>query len=605
MTKRILSIMLAIVLVLASATIAFAEQPDTANTKAIIRDKCGDNLWWYLTDANVLWFEGSGDMYDYSLENPAPWEQYKNAITTIRFYSGSTADKAGAKSIGDYAFYGMSNVEIIEIQEVNMIERIGAYAFFGCSSVPNIINADAFAENAEIGEYAFAECTNLRSFPLPKRMSAVPEGAFMNCAALTDIQGKTSAFFVNAKAFYNCTALNGFNFDSIHWSIGEYAFYNCSSLTTVDLSKSSVDYIGNYAFANCENIESVITSSTPSSTIGNHAFENDGHITNVQIRGKMTTIGKESFSGCTSLTSVDLSNADSVCEHAFDGCVNLTSVQFDDGLKSIKAWAFANTGLSGAIYLPITLDHIGENAFDQTDVEDLYVYSPDCEFENNAIGAVNPAEVTVHGFNNSTAQSFANAYGYNFERITTGFSDTNENAYYTAPVAYMHYKGWFSGTGHGEFSPHATMTRAMLVTVLWRMSGSPEVQSDIPFNDVACRSYYEAAVRWAYSHGIVAGTSDTSFSPNMKITREQLATILYRYAQSEGMSTIDKADLNKFSDQNKISSWAREAMSWSVAIGIINGTSETTLSPKGDAQRCQAATMLVRYIMNTYPVLIK
>ena len=609
MTKRIISIMLALVLVFASATVVIAEQNETTDAKAIVGDKCGDNLMWYLADGKNLFIEGAGDMYDYSLENPAPWAEYKNSIATIRLLSKNEEGKTGATSIGNYAFYGMSNVELIEIEGTDLINRIGSYAFYGCTSVPNIINYYNFTYYAEIGEYAFAECAQLRSFPLPESMAAIPEGAFMNCTSLTDIYGKTNAWFINDKAFYNCTSLNNFDFSGISWTIGDYAFYNCRSITSVDLSGTCVDHIGAYAFANCGNVNSVTLSSTPVSSVGPHAFEGDVNITEVEIPGLFTTIDQYAFAGCTSINSLDLSNVDVVGERAFQGCSNLTTVQFDDGLKRIKDWAFANSGLSGAIYLPITLEHIGENAFYKTNVEDLYVYNKECMLNSDLIGAesgaANPSTLTVHGFINSTAQNLASEYGYTFTNINTEFVDVGDNTYYTVPVTYSHYKGWFSGTGPNCFSPYETMTRAMLVTVLWRMAGRPTVQTDLPFYDVPHGAYYEKAVKWAYVTGVTAGTSQTTFDPNVKITREQLATFLYRFAEYSNMSTCDMADLSRYSDEGQIASWAKTSMEWAVANGIITGTSETTLSPKGNAQRCQAVTMLVRYIINVPPCLIK
>ena len=158
-------------------------------------------------------------------------------------------------------------------------------------------------------------------------------------------------------------------------------------------------------------------------------------------------------------------------------------------------------------------------------------------------------------------------------------------------------RGLFMGTSNTKFSPETTMTRAMLVTVLWRMEGKPFNNTSIPFTDVKDKDYFQEAVRWAYSKGVVAGTSETTFSPSAMITREQFATMMYRYAKLAGIS-IEKPDesaLNQFKDKNKISSYAREAMAWAVSSKLIQGISATEISPNGSATRAQVATILMRY----------
>ena len=155
--------------------------------------------------------------------------------------------------------------------------------------------------------------------------------------------------------------------------------------------------------------------------------------------------------------------------------------------------------------------------------------------------------------------------------------------------------GIMSGTGERTFSPNAATDRGMLVTMLWRMAGSPEPASAAAFIDVAEGEYYAKAVGWASENGIVEGYEDGTFRPASPITREQFAAILYRYAKHSGADVSKTAELTKFSDAGSVGSWAIEAMKWAVASGIIGGAEGNLISPQGNATRAQTAVMLVRY----------
>ncbi len=177
------------------------------------------------------------------------------------------------------------------------------------------------------------------------------------------------------------------------------------------------------------------------------------------------------------------------------------------------------------------------------------------------------------------------------------FFDVAENAWFFGDVVYAGCNGLFNGTAANTFSPDATMTRAMLVTVLWRMEGEPADADASPFAD-AQGGWYSKAVDWASANGIVNGVSDTSFAPDADVTREQMAAILFRYAGFKGVSVSARADLSGFADYGSVSEYALEAISWANAEGIINGSDANTLMPRSGASRAQVAAMLHRYIEN-------
>ena len=177
------------------------------------------------------------------------------------------------------------------------------------------------------------------------------------------------------------------------------------------------------------------------------------------------------------------------------------------------------------------------------------------------------------------------------------FTDVSTSDWFYDDVAFVYENGLFSGTDSRSFSPNASMTRAMLVTVLYRLEGEPTVTGRSSFTDVRSGAYYEKSVIWAAANGIVTGTDSTSFSPDAKVTREQLAAILYRYAQYRKLDTDASAKLNSFTDADSVSAYASEALGWAVSEGLINGASGK-LMPNGDASRAQVAAILHRFVKN-------
>lgn len=166
--------------------------------------------------------------------------------------------------------------------------------------------------------------------------------------------------------------------------------------------------------------------------------------------------------------------------------------------------------------------------------------------------------------------------------------------YYTQPQL-------MNGTSANTFSPDGKMTRAQLVTVLYRAAGSPKVAGSNPFRDCEKGSYYYNAVTWASAQGITTGTSAATFTPNGNITREQTATFLYRYAKATGSEVAATGNLSAFPDAAQVSGYARTPMSWAVGCGLINGvqsstTGKTTLQPSGTASRAQMATIMMRFM---------
>lgn len=173
----------------------------------------------------------------------------------------------------------------------------------------------------------------------------------------------------------------------------------------------------------------------------------------------------------------------------------------------------------------------------------------------------------------------------------SGYTDLDMGAWYHDGIHYCLDEGLMDGVGTGLFAPNATTSRAMIVTILWRLQGSPEAEAAEMFTDVAPGDWYADAIAWAASEGVAEGYEDGSFRPNDAITREQLAAMLWRYA---GKPEAEDA-LSVFTDGADTSGWAQQAMSWAVARGLITGVDSDSLSPKGQATRAQTATILMRF----------
>lgn len=227
----------------------------------------------------------------------------------------------------------------------------------------------------------------------------------------------------------------------------------------------------------------------------------------------------------------------------------------------------------------------GRNELDLTDV----YFVPEAD--------ATTAKVTYTIYNNKTKIDTGSLTFTVIQQTKSNYfsdvTESNTGKWSANSIDFMSANELVTGTAAKTFSPNQTMTRAMLVTILYRVADKPSVKNvSNPFTDVKAGTYYYDAVLWAYKNNIVTGTSNTTFNPNGAVTREQIAAILYRYAGSPRVN----ASLKGYSDQNKVSTYATTAMEWAVKNGIITGKSATTLDPTGKGTRAEVAVMLHRYL---------
>ena len=245
-------------------------------------------------------------------------------------------------------------------------------------------------------------------------------------------------------------------------------------------------------------------------------------------------------------------------------------------------------GKNGTVEPKLTFQHIGKSV--------TFTFKPDTGYKvkdvkvnGKSVGAVKT--YTIDKLTVSTRIEVE------FTDESLPFTDVRRSDWFYEDVAFAYENGLFAGTSDTTFSPNASMTRAMLVTVLYRLEGQPAVNGRSGFSDVQYNGYYEDAVTWAADNGIVNGTSTSTFSPNANVTREQMAAILYRYAQHKKYNTAASSGLNGFTDHASVSGYAAASLEWAVAEKLVNG-SAGKLMPTGNATRAQVAAILHRFVEN-------
>ena len=373
-------------------------------------------------------------------------------------------------------------------------------------------------------------------------------------------------------------------------------------------------------------------------SIGDSAFDSCTGLTSITIPDSVTSIGDGAFGSCTGLTSITIPDSvTSIGASAFWDCTRLTSVCFMGDAPVVNERSFQTYDEEFHAYINIpglTLYYIegksgwttptwGEEEYPTAVWDGVNIPQP---HTHSYTAVVTAPTCTEKGYTTYTCacgdsykKDFVSALGHDFKDGTctrcgasdpnykpvdptpeATFTDVSETAWYKNSVDYAVEHGLMNGTGTNTFEPESTMTRAMLVTVLWRYANAPKPGAN-PFTDVPNGKWYTDAVAWAAEKGVVNGVGDGKFEPDGSVTREQMATILYRYAQKVGIDTSKHTELSAFPDASRVSAYARAPMQWVVAEGVIGGSRENGqdwLNPQGNATRAEVATILMRFIEN-------
>ena len=557
-------------------------------------------------------------------------------------------------SIGEYAFYNCSSLTSVTIP--NSVTSIGEYAFYNCTSLTSVAIPDSVTS---IGDDAFSNCKSLTSVTIPDSVTSIGEYAFYNCRSLTSVTIPDSVTSIGDDAFSNCKSLTSVTIPDSVTSIGKWAFSECKSLTSVTIP-DSVTSIGDAAFASCTSLTGIWVAE------GNSHYANDASgvlfnkdkTTLVQCPGafsgsyaipnSVTSIVGYAFDGCASLTSVTIPDGvTSIGRYAFHDCRSLTSVTIPDSVTSIGVWAFCDcTSLTDVYYAGSEAQWkaIGIDLYGNDDLLTANIHYNYVSHTHSYKDVVTAPTCTEKGYTTHTCacgdsyvDTYTNALGHAWDNgkvtkeptetetgvktftctrcgetktesipvvsvdVTQMFSDVTKNWAYPG-IQYCVTHKLMGSTGGDKFAPTMTTTRAQIVQILYNLEGEPKVSGTTPFTDLT-QDWYQDAVLWAYQTGVVAGTSSTTFEPDLPVTREQIAVILMEYTDRilNIKRTWAPADLSGFPDAASVSDWAKDALADAVALGLISGASnggQTLLEPQGSATREQVATILMEFCKN-------
>lgn len=566
MKKRIFSFVLA-VLMIASLL------PATALAVDIVKSgTCGAEVTWTLDSEGVLTISGIGAMKEYG-PYKAPW------------YGSSSRVKSAVIAEG--------------------VTSIGSSAFDDCTSLTSVTIPDSVTS---IGDDAFYDCTSLTSVTIPDSVTSIGDGAFASCTSLTSVTIPDGVTSIGEQAFYYCTSLTSVTILNGVTSIGSYAFVGCTSLTDVYYAGSEAQWkaiqisYGNDALLNA-NIHYNYVSHT-------HSYKD------VVTAPTCTEKGYTTHTCACGDSYVDTYT--DALGHAWDnGKVTKEPTETETGVKIFTCTRCGETRTETMPVIPhvhsykdvVTAPTCTEKGYTTHTCAcgDSYV-----DTYTDALGhawdegtVTKEATETTQGSMTytctrcpATKRDILPASGL---VATAVYNDVkNDTSWFYPGVQYCLSYGLMSGMGNGSFAPGEYTTRAQVAQILYNLHGNPEVSGGTPFTDVPEGAWYQKAVTWAHSVGIVNGVTATTFSPNANITRQDFVLMLMRYLNNVRMvdRTWTPDDLSRFVDAGSVGFWALDAMKDAVAINAISGVpvdGRLYIQPARNATRAEAAKILMMF----------
>ena len=483
----------------------------------------------------------------------------------------------------------------------NSVMNIDVYAFEGCESLINVSIPNSVTN---IGDYAFYGCESLTNVSIPNSVINIGNNAFDGCS-LTEIEIPDSVKNIGSLAFYGCDRLISVTIPSNVISIGAAPFFGCTNLMNIDVDSDNQYYSSQNGVLFDKNKTLLIeypvgnvreAYSIPSTVeyIGFGAFDGASLIS-ITIPEGVTILEDSAFAHCTNLINISIpSSVIFIGQGAFSGCLSLNRIEIPVGIIEIDFYTFFDCESLTEIVIPVTVTSIMFGAFCGCEsLKDIYYGGTKAEWDKIIIDADNDELL----YSNIHCVLVANN---KFKDIQNGFYlPYSDYIMYTSV-----YNSFIAGTNppyYTEFSPTASITRAMLVTILYRMAGEPYANGGnpyktSPFTDITDPDvYYYDAACWALKNGV---TTETTFKPFNDVTREQTATFLYRYAQDIGMVYDDdykSVNLSRYHDAGSISHFAVDAMKWANYYGMITGTEQGYANPQGATQRIHATKILYHF----------
>ena len=424
--------------------------------------------------------------------------------------------------------------------------------------VPDGITVIAYAAFDDYGNYQ-------KNIILPDGLIGISYGAFKNCEKLETVRMPESLISIGAEAFYGCKKLSNIVIPPNVESFGDYCFANCSSLTEFILPESAKS-IGSYIISGCSSLENIYfydmdkwleacsKNFVPSSADNVNFYYNGELLKDVTVEG-ISELPYYAFAYCGSLETVTLSSdVTSIGSGAFNGCKNLKYIFIPESVTSIDTY------------------------FAKSDQMKIRCYTGSYAHK--------------YALNNNIKYELVDGNAYTYP-------DVASDSWYAEGVRYCTERGLLIGTDKRYFEPDATLTREQFVLILARYSNYKSYSYQISmFDDVSVNSWYGPAVIWAYDNGYIMGVGNgDNFGVGRPISREELAVIFLRFAVSKGINTTGRGDLSTFTDGDKVSSWAKDAVEWTIHTRLLGSTSSTEmiLAPRMSVTRAQAAKIFMNF----------
>ena len=449
-----------------------------------------------------------------------------------------------------------SNKEGTQFTFPDTVRSTHEYAFAFANNLEEVSN---LSKLEKFGSATFWRCGNLKSIKLPSQMEVVEDNLFGYCSSLESVELTDNMKAIKEYAFIGCSSLSNITLGKNIERIETGAFWDCSSLKEINFPQTLV-YIGGFAFCGCP-------------------FEE------IKLPDSLKIAGESSFAECKILKKFDTGEGlQYLPSRMFAGCTSLESVNIGSNVTGISGWTFNGCFALTEITIPSNILRIGREAFAKRD--------------ENGEGLKK-----IYGYEGSAAQKYAEQKSIEFvslgpatNNFVNPYSDVNENDWFYNSAMICNKLGIMTGYSSGDFGPSNALQRQDFVLILARffnvdLDSFNYNECDMP--DVVKGSYYYEAICWAVTAGIIKGYDNGYFGVGNNITREQIATILFRYTHIYNYKG-DYSLLDRFDDKSSISPYAVDGMVWAIENGLISGMNPTTLAPCNNATRAEAATIITR-----------